>query len=170
MGRQFLAYWKPEGLNFLQYTQFKVPYLGSDQLAKRGIKAGDRIWATTLRGERLNMIAPLVVGEIVGPERARELIGASAIYQSKWYAIGAGDAQTVRQFSIDELVDQIRFVGSNDHLMRTGQGRVDAKQLQTIRELTEDSANLLEGVWQRRLAAGEESRTLGDTFIKGTHG
>ena len=150
MSREFLSYWKPDGLSFLQYTQWKARYLGSDQLARRGIDPGDRVWISTMRGELFNMIAPLVVREIVGPQRARELIGIAEVYQSKWYAI-AVDPQTVRQFSIEELVDQLRFVGANDRLTRTN-GRVDAKQLQTIRELTVDSANLLETAWQLRLA------------------
>ena len=104
------------------------------------------------------MIAPSVVGEVVGPERAKELIGVAAVYQSKWYAIAAGDSQTVRQFSVDELVDEMRFVGPNDRLIRAGEGRVDTKQLQSIRELTEDSANLLEAAWQQRLAERGEVR------------
>src|SRR5258706_12072176 len=103
MPREFLAYWKPEGLDYLRYVQWKARYLGSNQLDKRGISPDDRIWITTLRSDQLNMVAPLVVGEIVGPERATELIGVTAVYRSKWYAIAARDPQTVRQFSIDEL-------------------------------------------------------------------
>lgn len=153
MAREFLSYWKPDGLSFLQHTQWKACYLGSDQLAKRGIDPGDRIWITTMRSEYLNLIAPLVVGEIVEPQRAREIIGVAEVYKAKFYAI-AKDPQTVRQFSIDEFVDQLRFVGATDRLRRTN-GRVDAQQLQTIRELTADSANLLQAAWDRKLAGAK---------------
>jgi hypothetical protein len=90
----------------------------------------------------------LVVGEIIGYKEAKNRFGSNVWEASHHVVAKEGTEEPINELSLMPIAESLRFASKaqRDRLDLNG-GRVDGKQLQAIRELTPESATLIERVW-----------------------
>ncbi len=145
----YLLYWKiapEERLNLA--TNRTASYAASNQLGR--VKPGDILWIVNVYLGHLLLAGRLQVETVVDDiEIAQELVGnyPGEWYEAEWYAIANKyNVEPLREVDLTPLVGDIRFNSTADRLFLHN-GRVDANQLRSLRELTDDSAKLLEDAW-----------------------
>jgi hypothetical protein len=148
--RHFLLYWRPETADAVLAGEGNCRYAASNQFVR--LRKGDVVWPVTCRKGSLNMVARVVVGEVVGRAVAEERLGAADLWEAEWYALAeAGTEAAAREVGLGEVAGQLRFesAGKNDRLV-IEEGRVNPQQLQTMRQLTDEAAELLGSAWDGR--------------------
>lgn len=139
--RNFLNYWK----NGLNTGVQKLNHSASAQYSR--VEVGDVLWIVTLRNYRLTLLGPLLIHEIAGLREAQRKLGRKDLYPARLHALAAlGSAERRRDIDIHDLSADLRFESERDHLV-LHHGRIDGKQIQTLRQLTEDSTHLLAQRW-----------------------
>lgn len=155
MGRTFFFYWRDKQISE-SVTDGLLDHSGSDQFAS--IKTGDEIWIGghgKSKSSRLITIGRLRVAEVVGPEEAKRRLGKRA-WPKKYTALCAQDDETVAQkVDLDDhIINQLRFVSPHSTFLDLR--RPLGRQLQRLRQLTEDSAKLLKTVWEEGVRITED--------------
>lgn len=144
----YLLYWKlspEERLNLAEYR--RADYAAGDQLEK--VKPGDVLWIVNVYVNKLWLLGRLQVETVVSDsDVAQELVEPGEDWiDADWYAIANRfRVEPLKLIDITGIAAQLRLFGRTDRLTFT-QGRIDAKQFRWLRELTPDSAWLLEEIW-----------------------
>jgi hypothetical protein len=139
--RNFLNYWK----NGLNTRVQKLNHSASAQY--RRVEVGDVLWIVTLQNCRLMLLGPLRIHEIVGLREAQRKLGRSDFYPARLHALaGSHSAERRRDIDIHDLAPKLRFESERDSLV-LHRGRIDGKQIQSLRQLTVDSAHLIAQRW-----------------------
>lgn len=146
MGRDFLQLWKHTTADRELSEGRILRHAGSDQFNR--VAPDDTVWATTVYSPgELILIGRLQVGECTDLKGARDHLGTDDVWEAKYHMIAKpGTEEPLREVSLTDIAGDLRFVSKKDRLKLTD-GLVDAKQLQTMRELTEESATMLEKRW-----------------------
>jgi hypothetical protein len=147
MPKSFLSYWRPDTAeDALLASDELFTHAASGQYGR--LSAGDTLWIVTAwYGGVLTLIGRLVVDQIVDQQTAAQLLDTTDLWEAKYHVIGsASRAEPMREVDISDIAGQLRFQSAQDRLVVVD-GRVRANQLQTMRELTDDSARLLETRW-----------------------
>jgi hypothetical protein len=148
VGQHYLLYWKPETADRVKGAGGPLRYAASGQFNR--LAAGDTVWAVTCRDGELRLLGRVVVGRVVGRAEAAAALDTEELWDADWYALAEpGTEQPVREVTIQHLAPDLRFVspGETDRLA-LARGRVNAQQLQTMRELSEESGALLRRRWE----------------------
>jgi hypothetical protein len=144
----YLLYWKiapEERLNLA--ANRKADYAAGKHLER--VKPGDILWIVNIYTGHLLLIGRLQVETVVDDiEIAQDLVGHTQHWvDGDWYAIANKyNVEPLREVDLTPLIGDIRFNSAADRLFLHN-GRVDASQLRSLRELTDDSAKLLEEAW-----------------------
>src|SRR2546425_8716669 len=145
--RHFVQYWKPRQVDSEVATGQSLQHSGSEQLNR--VTAGSIVWVVTVRPQgQLHLVGRLVVGEIISYEEAKKRFGSN-VWEARYQAIAQqGTEEPINEVSLMRIAKGLRFVSTThrDRLDIDG-GRVDGKQLQSIRELTPWSASSIERIW-----------------------
>ena len=161
MPRNFLLYWKPGRVKWALDRGWVARNMGSDQLYRA--RRGDTVWGATVYSPgELVLVGRLRVGECTDYEGAKRILDTDDVIEKNYQVIAeAGTAERVREVDLMDLAGELRFVSKagKDRLQVTD-GRVKAQQLQTMRELTEDSAAMLEERWLSNQGATLKRRSL----------
>lgn len=146
MSKHFLQYWKPEQVDYNHSIDPILNHTGSEQLYR--VQVGDFIWIVTVRQGQLSLVGKMKVGKITNYKEAKKHFGSN-VYKATYHAIAqAKTEESLHEVSLMNIADELRFVSSTKRVrLNISNGRVDGKQLQTIRELTPASATLLEALW-----------------------
>lgn len=146
MTKHFLQYWKPEQVDYNFEVDPTLNHTASGQFHR--VSEGDVIWIITIRPHgRLSLVGRIEVGKVTGQAEAERLIGMP-LYKAAYHAIAKdGTVEVQSETDIKNLAVRLRFASAKDRLTVVS-GQVDGKQLQAIRELTPDSALLLEETWR----------------------
>lgn len=148
--RHFLQYWKVEQADRLAGKP--LDQAASAQYEKIDLSKGDVLWIVTIRKRRLRLLGRLIVDVVVGQSEAEAILQQKNIYPSPFHAIGdRGTIHEVHEQDVQDLAGRIRFNSANDRLVLESPNRVDGKQIQSIRELTRPTADLLEARLNDRL-------------------
>lgn len=144
----YLLYWKiaPEERLHLAAHR-KADYAAGKHLER--VKPGDILWIVNLYTGHLLLIGRLLVETVVDDiEIAQDLVGHTQNWvDGEWYAIANKyNVEPLREVDLTPLVGDIRFNSAADRLFLHN-GRVDTNQLRALRELTDESAKLLEDAW-----------------------
>lgn len=140
--RHFLQYWRtysPEigfgkPLNFAASAQFVR------------LQPGDVLWIVALKQRRLTLLGRLVVATIVNRENAVREIGEDT-YEAPLYALAKKETvHDLLEVDIQQLAARLRFNSAKDRLDLPNPDRTNGQQLQTMRELTPETASLLQTV------------------------
>ena len=135
--RHFLQYWRtydPEKelgttLDFAASAQFKK------------LNKGDFLWIVALREHKLTLLGRLVVESVVPRKKAIEQLG-DRVYDAPLVALAKpGTEQDIIETNIQELASELRFESTHDRL---DPQRTVGQQLQSLRELTDDSVQKLQ--------------------------
>lgn len=149
MATSFLAYWKPSTVDAEIEDGEPVSHAASNQFGR--VEAGDVVWLVTVREGRLRLVTAIDVGHVTDQAGAAALVGKqpSDLWDADTHIVAAdGTAREIVDRDIQHLASKLRFVspGGNDRLTLTSDGLVNPQQLQTMRVLTDGSADLLAGV------------------------
>ena len=144
----YLSYWLPEQLDNLPDDPLMC-HAASDQYLN--INPGDTVWVVTVNpsSRKLMLLAPLRVSERLSDSEARRQHGRD-LYQAKWHIFTAdNEAEAIRCLDINNIASRLRFVSdTNDRLPVVQDGGVRPQRLQRMRCLTNDTASLLERIWE----------------------
>jgi hypothetical protein len=142
MQRDFLVYWRPTTLDEALASGRLFSYAASNQFDK--VAAGDTVWAVSVRSGRLHLAGRLVVAQLTDRDGAGQAVGTEGLWEAEHYLLPApGTVRPVVDIDIHHLAPQLRFEGTNDRLDLAEDGSVNAQQLQTMRLLAGNSAQLL---------------------------
>lgn len=139
---------------------FIVRYAAGDQLRK--VEVGDILWIVSVEPESgdLVLFGRIQVGWCGEVTDATRILGRDDLWEAGWSVIAKEG--TEEHFELIPLLNeaaQLRFVSKTgqDHLTIKN-GRVSPQQLQTVRLLTKESADLLEAIWNNPEQALENVR------------
>lgn len=141
-------YWKLKAVEY-HYYGGPLDRIGHRQLHKAEI--GDMVWIVTMRGGDLLLVGRLVVGEIIDSSESDAVFDSYDLWQPRWIATAAEDtAEPMQLINLTErsLVLSLRFESRADRLRINRKGRLNALSLYHLRRLTDESAVLLNSVWQ----------------------
>jgi hypothetical protein len=147
MARFFLVYWKREQIA-TAVADGLLDHAASEQLAS--VRPGDTLWVGGPgRSRDIVTIGPLRVGDVVGQREAERRLSYPP-WQAKYHALcKPGEATVTREVSLGAVLDRLTFVSKKSPVLNLR--KTVALQLQRIRELTPESAALLEQVWYQRV-------------------
>lgn len=147
--KSYMLYWKitPEE-RFDLANRRRADVAAHNQLNK--VQPGDVLWIVNIFHNHLFLIGRLAVELVLDDTQlAQELVDSpqETWQEADWYAIANRyNVEPLREVNITPFVAQLRFNSDADCLDIT-EGAVDVKQLLSVRELTPESAHLLEQVW-----------------------
>jgi hypothetical protein len=138
----FLSYWKPATADFNLHGRTRLlNHIASQQYYR--LSPGNEVYVVTVRNGSLLLLGKVVVGRIVGQDVAERYCGIE-LWESEYHVLAKpGTERPLRELNISKLAGRLRFVSPRDRLSVDG-GRVDPKQLQSMRLLTQQSAALLD--------------------------
>jgi hypothetical protein len=151
----FLKYWKWPTVQ-PRYDE-AVPTLrnmGSRQFSR--VAPGDVIWMVTVQPvtDILFLVGKLTVGWVGDRDTAAQLLGNPRLWDAPFHVIarevceGSGQGEPFKEISLRAVAADLRFIspGGRDRLRTIG-GRVHPTQLQTMRQLSAESAQRLTELW-----------------------
>lgn len=142
--RSFLSYWKPETLEVNRDGRV-LDHIASNQYGKLSID--DEVFVVTAKKGILLLIGKVIVGRIIDHATAERIVGCK-LWESSFHVLcKPRTASPIRELDISELADKIRFRSERDRL-KVKDGSIDPRQLQTMRELTPQSAAHLDAAIQ----------------------
>lgn len=124
-------------------------YAASNYLKR--VKPGDVLWIVTVQQHELYLLGRLKVEFVVDDTAiAQELVDPQPDewQEADWYAISNKyTIEPMREIQITHVADQLRFHSRASEMLDVEDGRVDASQLMALRQLTIESAQLLDDIW-----------------------
>jgi hypothetical protein len=128
------------------------------------LRVGDTVWIATAPSGRLTLVGKLVVGEITDREGAAARLGVEPddLWDADHHILAAdGTADLLREIDVSHVAAELRFESTTSDRLRLEKGRVNPSQLQSLRRLTAEFADLLQSIWNDAVAAedaeGEET-------------
>lgn len=169
MSRHYLLYWKLKTVEYHYYGE-GLDHIASDLLKKT--EPGDVVWIVTVRGGDLLLAGRLVVGTVSDEAEADAVFDPLDPFAARWHATAQeGTAEPMQLINLTELAVtmSLRFEGTTaDRLRLNRAGRLNPMSLYHIRQLTDESAALLNYTWHsgRESVQGVEHVEIDrDTFI-----
>ncbi|MEL6405311.1 MAG: HNH endonuclease [Chloroflexota bacterium] len=148
--KHYLLYWKVDPEIRADISQHMTTAYAASHYLRR-VKPGDVLWIINVHQHRLYLLGRLKVEFIVDDTAiAQELVDPQPdVWQdADWYAISNKYAiEPMREIDITGLAEQLRFNSRVSEMLDMVNGQVDANQLTTLRQLTTQSAQLLDDVW-----------------------
>jgi hypothetical protein len=152
----WLVYWRKEEIRRAAADDRLLRHAASEQFGR--VHVDDTLWIVG-RGttSKLVMIGPIVVDRVVGLDEARRRLGDEP-FDRRFHAMA--DPSTgvrCREISLDAIAGRLRFASKNRPSLNLD--RPLGLQLQTIRQLTSESAQLLSRVWGDELTVVQRKLT-----------
>jgi len=172
----FIKYWKWPTVQ-PRYDE-PVPtlrHMGSRQFSR--VAPGDVIWMITVQPgtDLLFLVGKLTVGWIGDRDAAAQRLGNPQLWDAPFHVIaqevvaGRGQGEPFKEISLRQVAAELRFVSpSGKDRLRTAGGRVYPAQLQTMRRLTDASAQLLGRLWDAA-PAGRSPEGSGADIVRPGH-
>jgi hypothetical protein len=119
-------------------------HAASDQLGK--VASGDEVWFVTIADDELVLFGHMLVGELMSQSRAEAVVGKD-IWEAKYHIVPNGRPEPFGNVPIAGIAPDRRFQGGVSQLPREYSGQ----NLQTMRALTTESAEMLRRKWTRNI-------------------
>jgi len=151
--QDLLLYWSPSTAKGVLSREDILDYVASNQLKRAD--SGDVIWVVTAYDGELTLLGKLIVDVITDRNDAVNRLGRKDVWGDKSHYATAipGKEAPLREISLRDLAAQLRFIASQPKSARLHideQNRVNAQELQTMRQLDSASAQLLERLWKQK--------------------
>lgn len=165
----YMAYWKTDQVHAALADAARghmVDHAASEQFGK--VQPGDTVWIVNIeRGtHRFLLVARIEVGAVVGQREANRVLKARYgddydVYRAKHHLLAIeGSQEPAREIPLDPVARQMRFVAPQPRDRLTiRDGAVDQQQVRALRQLTSDTIEIFEGLWQGGL--GRDPRRSG---------
>ncbi len=145
MTRHFTHYWANATWQRTMGSDSGSPldHSASSHFRNRGVRPGDSLYVVTVLHGQLLLGARMRVTEITNRTNARRRLGAD-VWDAPDHVFGEAGTQLRHDLIVpDAVVQSLRFAPSGSRLRFVGQ-RLDQQTLRGVRELTPDSAALLD--------------------------
>jgi hypothetical protein len=145
--RYFLQYWLFRQLDTELACKAPLVHSGSNQFDR--VLPGDVVWIVSVRQKgEMRLVGPILVDRVVDQQEAIRRFGSS-VWNASYHIIARDGTETqIREKSLKEIASQLRFISpSGRDRLTVINGRVDGKELQRLRRLTTNSADLLHSIW-----------------------
>lgn len=147
-GRHFLLYWREESVVAHIESDYPLDVIASNQLGR--VSSGDTIWLVTISSEgELILAGRMLVDKITDYKEAARIVSESQLWDADFYALPArGEAEPLDGINLEELAFELRFNSRIADRFDAARGKINPQQIQTMRELTIESAQLLTEIWE----------------------
>lgn len=152
--RYFTTYWRA-GPWYANEGR-PVAHAASNEFAERGVSEGDVLYVLHYEGSDYYLGARLVVGRILGQSEAEAHFGSHDIWEADDHVLAAPGTEEeleVSRLVPRQLLRDLTFLqakgGSESRIKFRADGAPDQQTLRTIRQLTPDSARLLDSLIER---------------------
>jgi hypothetical protein len=148
--RHYLLYWKVTPDERARLAECRSTAYAASSYLKR-VRPGDVLWIVNVSAHRLYLLGRLKVEFVVDDTSvARDLVEPQPETwdDADWYAISHRyNIEPMRAIDITGLAAELRFASETADRLDVSGGKVDAHQLTTLREVTSETAALLDDVW-----------------------
>lgn len=146
--KHFLLYWQETSVLDAMDSGHPLDVISSRQLKR--INSADTVWIVTVnRAGELVLAGRLKVDEVVDYPTAVRRLHDSNLWDGGYYALPEpGAAEPVRLINLGDIAFDLRFKSSGADRLKQTSDKINAQQMQTMRELTEESAELLARIWE----------------------
>lgn len=146
--KHFLLYWQERNVRDHEASGYPLDVVSSRQLKRAN--AGDCLWIVTINSAgELILAGRLKIGEIVDYKTAVRRLNDANLWDGGFYALPAdGEAEYLQPINIKDIQLDLRFANSEADRFVLKNGKINAQQLQTMRELSMESADLLDEIWE----------------------
>ncbi len=147
MTRYFLQYWTLPSALFNVDQGEMLNHTAGNQLGK--LRAGDILWMATIQDGALYILGSFRVGQITNQKTAERLLGPG-LWIADWHALALSNPTSpigFRRLPM-RLAKRLCFESDRSPSLTIRNGKIEAQQLQAIRQLTEQSAALLQWDWE----------------------
>lgn len=156
--RFWTHYWKNDTWD--DETEEPLNHAASNVFLSRGVAVGDRVYVVTVRDGHLYLGGVIAVDAVVGQAEAERRLGNSSIWAADDHVIAKDPGPFVRDRQVaDEVARALRFL-PNGETMVFKKGAIDTQTMRGVRELTPDSAALLDRELEEEPTARAVERTL----------
>ncbi|MCG3199129.1 MAG: hypothetical protein GHCLOJNM_03638 [bacterium] len=154
--RHFLYCWSLDTADWEQDLGTVLNHIAGQQLKR--VAAGDTVWIVTHRDGAVSLRGRIVVDAVTDFDGACERLGTTDLWESDYHLIAEpGTEEPLDDIPLEENVALLRFNSKKDRFTVEKDGRVDYHQMQTMRELTPESAELLQKIWdEAAMPSGSE--------------
>jgi len=126
-----------------------LDHVASNELA--GVSPGDTIWIVTISKNKIFLAGRLIIGEILEYEDAWWRMPDHHLLETEYYAFPAKFTETCLQpIALSSVARDLRFKNSDADRLHIWDGRINPQQLQTMKELTHQSAEVINDLWNNR--------------------
>lgn len=147
-GKHFLLYWREENIAAHDESDYPLDVIASNQLGR--VSGGDIIWLVTVNqtGE-LILAGRMFVDKITDYREAARIVGDSQLWEAEFYALPEKEMiESLDYIVLGETAFELRFNSPTSDRFVARDGKINAQQMQTMRELTPESARLLAEIWE----------------------
>jgi predicted HNH restriction endonuclease len=148
--KHYFLYWKVDPEIRPNIGQHMTTAYTASNYLKR-VKPGDVLWIVTVHQHHLYLLGRLKVEFIVDDTTiAQDLVETQSEewLDADWYAISNKYAiEPMREIDITHIADKLRFNSRVSEMLDMVDGRVDANQLTSLRQLTVQAAQMMDDIW-----------------------
>jgi tetratricopeptide (TPR) repeat protein len=146
--KHFLFYWREENVIAHDESGFPLDVLASNQLGR--VSPGDTIWLVTINSDgELILAGRLQVEKITDYKEAVEITGDSQLWEARYYALPKPEkAEMLNYISLNATAFDLRFNSPTADRFDSSKQKINPQQMQTMRELTAESAEMLAQIWE----------------------
>lgn len=151
MAKSFTHYWKHETWHRSTTGEKVLDHTAGNRFKVCRVRPGDAVYIISRDAGRLRLIGRMVVHKIVNGREAREYLGRDDLWEADDHCVAAPDDATPiqRDLIVDDLVTRrLRFKGKGgeERALVFRSGDLDEQTLRGVRQLTPESAALLESL------------------------
>ena len=161
MGRYFVLFfdrrtWRSLDLNKRLLGRTQLRHAGGDELDRKGIRRGDRVYVATWIGGSLFLGGRIRVGRMLARRAAARRFGENNITPGRWHvvAVSSGTEPFFPNLKVPAAIaGQLSWksVRGARLLLQEVEEGVGAQPLRGMKELTRESATLLDTLYERAL-------------------
>src|SRR5688572_16254336 len=148
--KHYFLYWKVDSEIRPNIGQHMTTAYAASNYLKR-VKPSDVLWIVTVNQHHLYLLGRLKVEFIVDDSTiAQDLVepAPETWIDADWYAISNKYAiEPMREIDITHIADKLRFSSRVSEMLDMVDGRVDANQLTSLRQLTVQAAQMMDDIW-----------------------
>lgn len=144
MTRHFLKYWK---FNNFSAGEDPAPEHSASNHYER-VSVGDEIWGVTQQDKRLTLFRHLRIDWLGSTAEVQDLreIPEFRLAEGEWHILTEA-VEPYKLVDINNIAEDLRFITSGKDRLTVVDEWVNPQQLQTMRELTPETAQILHDLW-----------------------
>ena len=151
MARTFTQYWQNSTWEDYQDGAEPLDHSASNEFKRRGVERGDRIFIVTNIEGALYLGNVMLVDKLVGQRKAQKQRGPN-LWKAKDHVLAREGRPFYKDLRVPiETVKALRYRG-NKSLVFKKAGQLDQQTLRGVRELTDESVEMLQALLDEREA------------------